>query len=159
MYILISIAEQSLTLYDSDGRGVACYPVSTASKGVGEVRGSYCTPRGRHVIRAKIGAGVPENTVFVGRRPSGELYSPELAALFPGRDWILARIFWLSGVEPGRNRLGCVDTMRRYIYIHGCPDTVVMGVPASHGCIRMRNADIVDLFDRVPPYCPVEIVE
>jgi len=124
-------------------------PVSTARNGAGEMLGSECTPRGEHLIRAKIGAGLPLNTVFVGRRPSGERYTPALAAQHPGRDWILTRILWLSGLEPGRNRLGNVDTMRRYIYIHGCPDDVPMGVAASHGCIRMRNADILALFDRV----------
>ena len=136
---------------------VRCYPVSTASNGAGEERGSYCTPRGEHIIRAKIGAGRLENAVFIARRPSGEIYSPELGAAFPERDWILTRILWLSGCEPERNRLGRVDTMRRYIYIHGCPDTSAMGVPSSHGCIRMRNADIVELFDCVPCYTRVEI--
>ena len=159
MHILISIAQQMLTLFDDASTVVKCYPVSTASKGVGEVRGSHCTPRGEHLIRAKIGADQPENAVFVARRPSGEIYSPELGVALPERDWILTRILWLSGCEPERNRLGCVDTMRRYIYIHGCPDTSAMGVPGSHGCIRMRNADIVDLFDRVPVYTSVDITE
>ncbi len=121
--------------------------------------GSFKTPRGRHRIRAKIGAGQPVNTVFVGRRPTGEIFTPELAARHPDRDWILTRILWLSGCEPGFNRLGEVDSMRRYIYIHGAPDTVPMGVPASHGCIRMRNVDVMDLFDRVPVGTPVEILE
>lgn len=121
--------------------------------------GSFKTPRGRHRIRAKIGTGQPVNTVFVGRRPTGEIFTPELAARHPDRDWILTRILWLSGCEPGFNRLGEVDSMRRYIYIHGAPDTVPMGVPASHGCIRMRNVDVMDLFDRVPVGTPVEILE
>ena len=125
------------------------YPVSTAANGPGETEGSECTPRGWHVIRAKIGAGAPPGTVFVGRRPTGECYTPALGAAHPDRDWILTRILWLSGTEPGRNRLGHVDTMRRYIYIHGCPDDVDMSVPGSHGCIRMRNDDVIDLFDRV----------
>ena len=159
MLIRISIAEQSLALFDENGQEVRRYPVSTASKGAGEAFGSYCTPRGKHIIRAKIGTGAPENTVFVARRPNGEMYSPELGAAFPERDWILTRILWLSGCVPQRNRLGCVDTMRRYIYIHGTPDSSPMGVPRSHGCIRMRNADIIDLFDRVPVYSAVEIVE
>jgi len=159
MRIHISIAQQSLTLFDGAGQVLRCYPVSTASRGVGEQRGSYCTPRGKHLIRAKIGAGQAENTVFVARRPSGEIYSPELGAAFPQRDWILTRILWLSGCEPMFNRLANVDTMRRYIYIHGSPETVVMGSPGSHGCIRMRNADIIELFDRVPVYTPVEIFE
>ena len=155
--IQISIVRQTLTLYGDGGRKLRCYPVSTASRGAGELRGSHCTPRGRHIVRALIGGGQPINTVFVARRPSGEVYSPELAALFPERDWILTRILWLSGCEIARNRLGAVDTMRRYIYIHGCPDTATLGVPASHGCVRMRNEDIVELFDLVPPYTPVEI--
>jgi len=125
------------------------WPVSTAANGPGEREGSECTPRGGHVIRALIGTGAAPGTVFVGRRPTGECYTPALGAAHPGRDWILTRILWLSGTEPGRNRLGRVDTMRRYIYIHGCPDDTDLTVPGSHGCIRMRNDDVIDLFDRV----------
>lgn len=159
MKLVVSVARQILTVVDDQGEGLREYLVSTAKAGVGEVSGSYRTPRGQHLIRAKIGAGQPENTVFVRRRPTGELWTPELAAQFPGRDWILTRILWLSGCEPGRNRCGAVDTMRRYVYIHGSPDSAEMGVPGSHGCIRMRNADIVELFDRVPCYSEVEITE
>lgn len=154
--IEIDLAMQRLRLLEGDW----CrreYVVSTAKNGAGELRGSYCTPRGEHVVRAKIGSGALPNTVFVGRRPTGEIYSAELAARFPGRDWILTRILWLSGCEIGRNRLGLVDTMRRYIYIHGSPDTVPMGVPGSIGCVRMRNADIVELFDLVPAKTSVVI--
>jgi len=111
----------------------------TSKHGAGELSGSYCTPRGRHIIRAKIGTGQPVNTVFVGRRPTGEVYSIELLDKYPNRDWILTRILWLSGCEVGFNRLGKVDTMRRYIYIHGSPDSVDMGKPASIGCIRMKK--------------------
>lgn len=156
--IRISISDQSLELLDKAGDLERRYAVSTAANGVGEANGSYCTPRGRHIIRAKIGAGQPENTVFVRRRPTGEIYTPELGARFPERDWILTRILWLSGCEPGFNRLGEVDTMRRFIYIHGSPDTVAMGAPGSHGCVRMRNADVMDLFERVVAGTPVEIV-
>ena len=157
--ILISVAEQSLSLLDERGELEKRYAISTAAKGVGEANGSYCTPRGQHVIRAKIGAGQAENTVFVRRRPTGEIYTPELEAQFPKRDWILTRILWLSGCEPGINRMGTVDTMRRFIYIHGSPDNVAMGEPGSHGCVRMRNADVVDLFERVEPGTPVQITE
>jgi len=99
------------------------------------------------------------NTVFVGRRPTGEVYTPQLGREFPGRDWMLTRLLWLSGCEPGLNRLGDVDTMRRYIYIHGSPDSVEMGAPGSIGCIRMRNSDVIELFNLVEAGTPVEILE
>jgi lipoprotein-anchoring transpeptidase ErfK/SrfK len=153
----ISIPAQTLTLTDDAGVALRAHRVSTAAKGAGELSGSNCTPRGRHIIRAKIGAGAPLNTVFVGRRPTGEIWTPALAEQYPDRDWILTRILWLSGCEVGFNRLGDVDTMRRYIYIHGTPDTMELGKPGSIGCIRMRNADLVELFDLVPAGTPVEI--
>ena len=155
--IRIDTERQSLELLD-DSRLVSRYPVSTAKNGVGERSGSYCTPRGRHLVRARIGAGLPENTVFVRRRPSGEIFTEELGRQFPDRDWILGRILWLSGCEPGFNRLGEVDTMRRYIYIHGTPHEEEIGSPVSHGCVRMRVRDLVELFERVPVGTPVEIV-
>ena len=159
MHLAISIAAQRLSLLDAEGQVLREYPVSTALNGPGEQKGSGCTPRGRHVIRAKIGDGQMPGTVFVGRRPIGEVWSPALAAQFPERDWILSRILWLSGCEVGRNRLGDCDTMQRYIYIHGTPEPEPMGVPLSHGCIRMRNADVIDLFDRVPVGATVLITE
>jgi len=159
MHIEISIPQQTLTLFDDNGGQVACYAVSTAANGVGCVKNSGCTPLGTHIIRAKIGDGAAENTVFVGRRPTGEIFTPALKLQFPERDWILTRILWLSGTEPGKNRLGNVDTMQRYIYIHGTPDETELGVPGSHGCVRMRNADLVDLFDRVPVGTAVTISE
>ena len=146
--IEITLSAQRLTLF-RDGRRVREYSVSTALNGAGEKQGSECTPRGWHRIRALIGAGCPAGSVFVGRRPSGEIYSEALAQQYPQRDWILSRILWLCGNEPGVNRFGDVDSMRRYIYIHGTPDSEPMGKPASHGCIRMRNADVIDLFERV----------
>ena len=147
--IEVDVPSQTLTLLQ--GRKPAMKTaVSTARNGVGEEQGSERTPRGAHYIRAKIGAGQPVNAVFVSRRPTGEIYSPQLRAAFPGRDWILTRILWLSGLEPGKNRLGNVDTMRRYIYIHGCPDDDPMGAPGSRGCVKMRNQDIIKLFDLVP---------
>lgn len=150
MRIDISVADQTLTLRDEAGTALAAYPVSTALNGVGECKDSGCTPRGWHIVRAKIGAGQPLGAVFVGRRATGEIWTPQLAAQFPERDWILTRILWLSGCEVGVNRLGKVDSMQRYIYIHGTPDSEPMGVARSHGCVRMRNADVLELFDRVP---------
>ena len=158
MKINVQIVAQQLELFDDAGKLLRRYPISSAKNGVGEAYGSYCTPRGRHIIRAKIGAGVAENAVFVRRRPTGEIYTPELGAQFPRRDWILTRILWLSGCELGFNRLGSCDTMRRYIYIHGTPDSVPLGVPGSIGCIRMRNADLIELFDLVPAGTEVDII-
>jgi predicted GNAT family N-acyltransferase len=159
MHIRISLPQQTLELHDNRGTLLRRYHVSTAKNGAGEENGSFRTPRGRHIVRAKVGAGETENSVFVRRRPTGEVWTPQLAEEFPDRDWILTRILWLSGKEPGRNRLGDVDTMRRYIYLHGSPDTVAMSAPGSIGCVRMRNQDIVELFDLVPVYTPVDIVE
>ncbi|HTQ76071.1 MAG TPA: L,D-transpeptidase [Burkholderiales bacterium] len=155
--IEVSIPGQSLSLLSDDGRELKRYSVSTSRHGAGEEEGSFRTPRGAHIVRAKIGAGQPLNTVFRGRRPTGEIWTPELGERFPGRDWILTRILWLSGCEMGKNRLGRVDTMRRYIYIHGSPDVVPMGIPGSIGCIRMRNGDIVELFQSVPAGTTVRI--
>jgi hypothetical protein len=156
--IQVSIAEQRLRLFDQHGQ-VADWPISTAAAGPGEYEGSGCTPRGEHRVRACIGDGQPEGAVFVGRRPTGEIYSPELALAFPDRDWILTRILWLCGCEPGLNRGGDRDSQRRYIYIHGTPDSEPMGAPRSHGCIRMRNTDLLELFAQVKAGTPVTIKE
>ena len=158
MLIEVHVPSQTLRLKDDSGRVLMETRISTGRKGVGEQNGSEQTPRGWHQIRAKIGAGQPENTVFVARRPTGELYAPEMRASYPNRDWILTRILWLSGLEPGRNRLGKVDTMRRFIYIHGCPDDDPMGMPGSRGCVKMRNRELIELFDRVPTGTRVHII-
>ncbi len=146
--IWIDLKTQSLQLRAGGETRFQCL-ISSGKNGIGEQSGSGKTPRGRFRIRIKIGAGAAINSVFVSRRLTGEIYSPELAEAAPHRDWILSRIMWLSGMEVGHNRGGDVDTLRRYIYIHGCPDSEPMGVPMSHGCIRMRNQDIVTLFERV----------
>lgn len=159
MRIEISLARQELALFGEDGACIRRYPVSTALNGAGELQDSGCTPRGRHVVRARIGAGAPPGAVFRGRRATGECWTAAFAAAHPGRDWILSRILWLSGCEPGRNRLGRCDSMRRYIYIHGTGDDQPMGVPRSHGCIRMRNRDVIELFDLVAAGTPVDIGE
>ena len=154
--IRISIGDQRLWLLRDDCE-LASYAISTAANGPGELRDSGCTPRGLHRVRLKIGHGCPLNAVFVARRFTGEIYSPELAARHPNRDWILTRILWLSGTESGRNRGGDRDTLRRFIYIHGMPDSEPVGVARSHGCIRMRNADLQALFDAVQNGTPVDI--
>ncbi len=156
-WIRVDIDRQCLALY-AGRRLIREWPVSTALNGPGEQIDSGCTPRGEHRVRIKIGAGCPPNTVFVGRRATGEVYSERLASLHPERDWILTRIIWLTGVESGRNRGARCDTLRRYIYIHGCPDSTALGVAASHGCIRMRNADLIELFDQIPVGTRVSIL-
>lgn len=153
----VSIQDQCLRIQFSER--VMKYPISTAKLGIGEQKGSNKTPLGWHTVRAKIGAQADINSVFVGRRLTGEVYSAELAEQFPERDWILTRVLWLGGCEVGRNRLGSVDSMQRYIYIHGTPDSEPMGVPESHGCIRMRNSDVIELFDLVSAGTPVWIQE
>ncbi len=157
-WLHIGLSSQSLTHYQGS-RCIARYSVSTARNGAGEQMGSERTPRGWHVIRARIGAGEPLGAVFRGRRPTGEVWTPALHQAFPGRDWILTRILWLSGQDSGHNRGGQVDSQRRYIYIHGTPDSEPMGIALSHGCIRMRNQDLLSLFDQVPAYTPVLIEE
>ncbi len=156
--IEIKIDEQRL-YYFIDNICQTSYLVSTAKNGAGELSGSEKTPRGKHYIRAKIGAGLPVNAVLKGRRFTGQIYRGYSVGADPAPDWILTRILWLCGREVNKNRLGNVDSMRRYIYIHGTPDCEPMGTPRSHGCIRMRNQNIIELFERVRVGCPVDIIE
>ena len=157
-HIEINISKQTLRLSEGNDL-IKQYTISTAKNGPGEQMDSECTPRGKHLIREKIGAGCEANTIFVGREPTGELYHPELREQFPDRDWILTRILWLSGCEAGKNKGGNVDSYDRYIYIHGGPDDLAMGVPGSRGCVRMRNTDVIELFDLVETETGVNIVE
>lgn len=147
--IIISIADQKLYKLDERGNETSSYIISSAKRGIGQAEGSYQTPLGLHYVTELYGHGAKLNTVFVGRVPTGETYSTDLAKTFPDRDWILTRIIRFSGLEPGFNQGGSVDTYARYIYIHGCPDGAKLGVPGSHGCIRMSNYDLTILFDSV----------
>lgn len=156
--IVVNLTDQSLTCLEQD-KQVMSFSISSALNGSGQQMGSGQTPLGQHYVRAKIGADASINSVFVGRRQTGEIYTAQLAEDHPNRDWILSRIMWLCGKEKGKNRLGQVDSMARYIYIHGTPDTEPMGIAKSHGCIRMRNDDVIKLFDWVPAGCPVLIEE
>jgi len=146
--IIVNVKKQELQCWNNE-QLKSSYSISTAKNGVGENQGSECTPRGQHIIRAKIGNGAAINSIFVGRRFTNEIFNEDLRKQFPERDWILTRILWLSGTELGINRLGNVDTMRRFIYIHGCPDKDLMGQPSSHGCIKMRNSELIELFNKV----------
>ncbi|WP_353142668.1 cell wall-recycling L,D-carboxypeptidase ElsL [Acinetobacter pragensis] len=153
--ITIDLKHQTLSLNKLN----KFYVISTGKNGIGETENSGKTPRGWHLVAEKIGADLPLNTVFIGRKPTGEIYSPELAAQHPERDWILSRILWLSGLEAGFNQGEGCDTYKRYIYIHGTPDSEPMGIPQSHGCIRMRNHDIAELFELLPAQSLVYIAE
>ena len=149
----VSVASQTLSLI-IQGQCVAQWPVSTGLNGNGQLEGSGQTPLGWHRIAQRIGAGLPVNSVLVARQPTDEIYAPDLGQQHPQRDWILSRILWLDGMEPGfnhgKNALGqCCDTFARYIYIHGTPDSEPMSQPRSHGCIRMRNQDLLVLFEQV----------
>lgn len=157
-WLLIVGKQQCLYLLDAEGRCLDAWSVSTGQAGLGEQEGSGCTPRGWHRIRACIGQGQDARAVFKGRRPTGEIWSPELNAAYPDRDWILGRLLWLVGEEPGFNRGGSVDSQRRYIYLHGTPDDQPLGVPLSHGCIRLQADQMLALFDQVTAGCPVLII-
>jgi hypothetical protein len=156
--IIVSISSQTVQCLEM-GVLLQTYAASTAKNGVGELINSECTPRGQHCVHKIIGREQSENSVFVAREWTGEIYTEELAHRFPERDWILTRIVWLSGLVPGQNQGGDVDTKKRFIYIHGTPDTTPMGQPGSHGCIRMRNQDVVALADWVQVGTPILIEE
>ncbi|PZT84510.1 MAG: L,D-transpeptidase [Acinetobacter sp.] len=140
--ILIDLEQQLLYL----PKHHKLYLISSGKNGIGEQENSGKTPRGWHQIAEKFGEKLPVNTIFIARQPTGEIYSPVLAQQYPQRDWILSRILWLDGLELGFNQGQGCDSKQRYIYIHGTPDTEPMGIPVSHGCIRMRNQDVVDVF-------------
>jgi len=158
MHIKILISKQQLLLFDGENI-VRKYSVSTAKNGVGERVDSECTPLGEHIIAEKIGHKAKKNSVFVGRAETNELYDSKMRDLYPDRDWILTRILWLSGTEEGKNKGNDVDSYDRYIYIHGSPEDIKMGKPGSRGCVRMRNSDVIELFDLVRVGTTVTIAE
>lgn len=153
-FIFISSREQKMHCFEHD-KHYKTYPVSTGKNGMGELEGSECTPRGWHRVHSRIGVEAEINSVFVSRQWTGEIYTAQLAANFPGRDWILTRILQLDGLEEGRNKGGKVDSLQRYIYIHGTPDTTELGIPGSRGCIRMNNLAVIELANWVAIDTPV----
>lgn len=159
--LIINIEKQTLSVYQQEME-ICRYDISTAKNGIGSQQNSGCTPLGAHIIAEKIGGNQPINAVFVGRIPIGEIYSAALSVQYPERDWILSRILWLAGLEEGCNKgsneQGGCDTYQRYIYIHGTPDNEPMNIPLSHGCVRMRNQDIIELFEQVVEGTPVSII-
>ena len=153
--ILIDLAQQTLRLPKHN----KFYLISSGKNGIGEQENSGKTPRGWHRVAQKIGHDAAKYSVFIARQPTGEIYNQQLAQQFPQRDWILSRILWLDGLEAGFNQGEHCDTFKRYIYIHGTPDTEPMGIPMSHGCIRMKNDEIIELFELVPEHALVYISE
>ena len=147
-HIDIDVGKQQLTLFDGE-KVLSLYAISTAKNGTGQQNGSECTPLGLHTIGSKIGSDAEENSVFIGREETGEIFSETLRENHPDRDWILTRILWLNGKEEGINKGGEVDTFSRYIYIHGCPDNDSFSSPSSHGCVKMRNKDIIELYENI----------
>jgi len=139
--INIHISSQTLELI-IDKRLYKIYQISSAKNGLGEKENSYCTPRGRHRISKKIGDGLAENSVLVGREFTGEIFNESLFEQYPDRDWILTRILWLEGLEEHNN-----NSKDRYIYIHGTPDSTELGKTGSKGCIRVKNKDMVEIFN------------
>lgn len=155
--LVVNISEQKTYLMQQ-GKILKSYLVSTAENGIGQQEGSEMTPLGCHEICEKIGDGCAPNTIFQYRQPTGELYNAHIG-FTQKRDWIITRILRLKGLEPGFNQGSTVDTYQRCIYFHGAPDESPMGVPASRGCIRMHNWDIIDLFERVTVGTKVLIIK
>lgn len=146
-WIEVGVRNQQLALYDERGVPVRQYVISTASKGVGERVNSYQTPRGWHKVCERIGDGIEIDTIIYRRQVTPWKYTPQLHAEYPNKDWILTRILWLCGQEPGLNQGGEVDSYDRAIYLHGAGEHVAFGTPTSRGCVRMRGDDIIDLYD------------
>ena len=158
-HIIVKVSQQKLYCCDDEEKVLFEYPVSTSSFGMGNKNGSFMTPLGEHSIAQKIGADCAINEVFIGRVPQGELEALQAAGKTLPEDIITSRILWLEGKEPGVNNGEGIDSYQRYIYIHGTSEEKKIGLPASHGCIRMRNQDVIDLFDQVDEGCRVLIQE
>jgi lipoprotein-anchoring transpeptidase ErfK/SrfK len=147
-FLRVLVAAQVVELW-RDGKCAAVFPVSTSGFGVGSEPGSYRTPLGRFRVAEKIGEGLPSGAVLRGRQWTGEV-----AGQGGEEDLVLTRILWLEGLEPHNQ-----NTKERYIYFHGTNQEAKIGTPCSHGCVRLRNADMLALFEAVPPGTPVEIIE
>ena len=148
-YAVVAIEAQRLYLMH-DGRLLKAYPVSTSAFGPGAQEGSNQTPLGLHQIKQKIGENEPEGMIFKARKPTGRMANIIAEPRDVPEDDVTTRIMWLDGMEPGVNQGGKVDSYKRYIYIHGTPEEGLIGRPASHGCVRMLNADVVDVFNKLP---------
>jgi len=146
-WLLVGVKSQTLRYYDGSGLLARQYSVSTAKFGVGEQKNSYQTPRGWHKVCEKIGDGAEKDTIIFRQKITPWKYSETLHQQYPNKDWILTRVLWLCGMEPGLNQGGDVDSYDRYIYIHGAGAHVPFGTPSSLGCVRMKSDDVIELFD------------
>lgn len=156
--LVVSWKKQRLTVW-KDGRPIKSYRVSTSRRGVGQLMGSFKTPTGWHRVVRWIGDRRPPGAVFRSRRFTGEVLPPRCWRGAEGHDMMLTRILRLRGLEPGHNAGPGCDSYARFIYIHGTNHEHLLGRPASHGCIRMGNRDIIDLFERTrgrPTYCLIQ---
>ena len=156
--ILVDISQQRLFLLDNRGDLVISYPISSSSYGEGQIENSYKTPLGNHIIKEKIGADAPKNTIFKERINTNKFAEISHDHFDSEEDHVTSRILWLEGTEEGFNKGGNVDSFHRYIYIHGTPEEGLIGEKASHGCIRMFNQDVIELFNLVEKGTKVNIV-
>lgn len=154
--IEIDISQQRLYVYE-DKSILASYPISSSSFGEGQIVNSYKTPLGKHKILTKIGTNVEKNTIFVSRENMNQVAEIVHERHNNENDYVTSRILWLDGLEEGHNKGGNVDSFKRYIYIHGTHEEGLIGEKASHGCIRMFNNDVIELFSYIPEETEVNI--
>jgi len=156
-FVVVSIDRQRLYLFQAAGQP-RVFPVSTSRFGVGSEAGSNKTPTGLHRVAHKFGDGAPKGMVFKARRATGEIVPLITEPEDVPEDLVTTRILWLEGLQPGRNKGQGVDSFRRYIYIHGTQEEGLVGQPASHGCVRMLNDDVIRVFERLPEGALVSII-
>lgn len=156
--MLVNIQQQEIYVVRNDAIEKT-YRISSAKNGIGNSAGSGKTPLGVHRIAEKIGAGAKPNTIFLGRKDSGKTATILKDPIDSEDDYVTSRILWLEGLEPGINKGKGIDSKQRYIYIHGTPEEGLIGTPASHGCIRLYNKDVIELFDVVSAGTLVVIAE
>ena len=156
--ILVDISQQRLFVLDNRGTLIVSYPISSSHFGEGQVENSFKTPLGKHVIKQKIGSDASKNIIFKERINTGRYAEIHHTDYDSDEDHVTSRILWLEGLEEGFNKGGNVDSFNRYIYIHGTPEEGLIGKKASHGCIRMFNHDVIELYDLVQEGTKVNIV-
>jgi len=158
LLVLVSVARQELYLVQNS-KVTSTYRISTSKKGVGSTAGSDKTPPGIHRVKEKYGEGAKEGAIFKGRAYIGREAEIVTEPISVNTDDVTTRILWLEGLEPGKNKGEGIDSYKRYIYIHGTPEEGLIGTPASHGCIRMLNREVIEVFNKVPIGTLVVVLE